>query len=161
MGRIYTVPYQGTVTAAGTDADLFALKPAAGKPIRLRGLKLCQWSEVGDAQEEGLRISIARMTATITDGSGGGSVTPVPVQGNTPASGFTARCNDTTVATTSGSTTIIEEFAWNVRNSPFETWWPDPDFAPDAKNAEGIIIRMQTTLADDASFAMTAYVEEL
>jgi hypothetical protein len=160
MSRIYTVPYQGTVTAAGGDTELFELVPAAGKQIRLRGLKLSQWSEVGDAQEEGLRISILRMTATVTVGSGGSAVTPVPVHGNDPASGFSARSNDTTVATTSGSTTIIEEFAWNVRNSPFETWWPDGDFAPDAKNAEYLIVRMQTTLADDASFAITAYVEE-
>lgn len=161
MGRIYTVPYQGTLTNAGGDCDLFELLPAAGKPIRLRGLKLAQFSEVGDAAEENIRISVIRMTATVTSGSGGSAVTPVPVHGNDPAAGFAAECNNSTVATTSGTATTIEEIAWNERATPYETWWPDGDFAPDAKNAEALIVRNQTTVADDLSIAITAYVEEL
>ena len=159
--RVFTVPFQGTVTAAGADTDLFELAPAAGKPIRLRGLVLSQFSEVGDAQEESIRISIVRMTGTVTSGSGGSSVTPVPIKGNMAAAGFTAEANNATVATTSGTTTVVEEFAWNLRNAPLERWWPDADFCFDAKNPEYLLIRMQSTLADDASFAMTAYVEEI
>jgi hypothetical protein len=58
MSRVYTVAYQGTLTAAGTDSELFYLKPAADKPIRLRGFRLAQFSEIGDAQEENIRVSI-------------------------------------------------------------------------------------------------------
>ena len=161
MGRIYTVPYQGTLTNAGGDADLFELAPAAGKPIRLRGLKLAQFSETGDAAEENVRLSIIRMTATVTSGSGGSAVTPVAVHGNDPAAGFAVECNNATVATTSGSSTILEETAWNIRQSPLEMWWPDGDVAPDAKNAEALLVRCQSTVADDVSIAITAYVEEL
>lgn len=159
MSKIYTVPYQGTVTAAGGDTDLFELAPAAGKPIKLRGIILGQTTELGDAAEESIRISIIRMTATVTGGNGT-SVTPVPVKGNDPAAGFAAEANGTTVATTSGTSTVVEEFAWNLRNTPCERWWPDAEFAPDAKNAEYLLVRMQSTLADDVSMVMTAYVEE-
>jgi hypothetical protein len=160
MGRIYTVPYQGTLTNAGGDADLFEIAPAAQKPIKLRGLKLGQTTELGDAAKEALRISIIRLPATVTSGSGGSSVTPAPIDSADAAAGATCEANNTTVATTSGSAVTIEEFAWNIRNSPFETWWPDPAFAPKTKNAEALVVRCQSTVTDDVSICITAYIEE-
>lgn len=160
MSRIYTVSWQGTVTNAGGDADLWEFLPADDKPIKLRGLKLGQTSEVGDTAEEALRISIIRLPATVTSGSGGSAPTPAPLDSADAAAGFTAETNNTTVATTSGTAVTLEELAWNERNSPFETWWPDPMFAPKVKQGEGLVIRMQTTPADDFSFCGTAYLEE-
>src|SRR5918999_1449700 len=112
MSSVFTVAYQGTLTAAGGDSDLFSLKPAADKPIRLRGFRLAQFSEVGDTQEENLRLTILYLPATVTVGSGGSAVTPrdVDPRANVTA-GFTARCNDTTVATTSGSAGTAGELA--------------------------------------------------
>lgn len=162
MSRVYTVPYQGTLTAAGTDSDLFYLKPAADKPIRLRGFRIGQYSEFGDAAEENIRISIIYLPATVTVGSGGSSVTPVDVDTtNNSTAGFTARCNDTTVATTSGTARTLEELAWNERASPFEFRWLDEREMPNCANAAAIVIRNQTTLADDISIAITAWVEEI
>lgn len=161
MSRIYTVVFQGTVTAAGADTDWLELLAADDKPLRLRGLKFGQISEVGDTAEEGLRISIIRLPATVTSGSGGSAATPAAIDANEPAAGFSAEVNNTTVATTSGTALILEEFGWNNRNSPMEMWWPDPQFAPQVKQAEALVIRQQTTLADDMTFCLTAYVEEL
>lgn len=159
MGRIYSVPYTGTVTNAGGNADLVELLPADDKPIRLRGFVLSQISEVGDAMEEGLRISIVRLGATVTSGNGT-SVTPVPADSADAAAGFTAECNGSTVATTSGTTTVAAELGWNIRNSPFDFWWPDRDFCPKAKQGEGLFVRMETTPADDFTFQGTFWVEE-
>lgn len=162
MARIYTVSYQGTLTAAGTDCDLFYLKPAADKPIRIRGMRICQFSEVGDAQEENIRISILYLPATVTVGSGGSAVTPASIdQIMTVAAGFTARCNDTTVATTSGTAVTIEELGWNERNTPMELRWLDEREMPIAANAAALVVRNQTTVADDLSIALTAWIEEL
>lgn len=161
MGRIYTVSVSGTFTAAGTDADIFELTPADDKPIRLRGLILAQTSEVGDTAEEGIRVSIIRLPATVTSGSGGSAPTPAPVDSHLAAAGFTAEVNNTTVATTSGTAITVEEFAWNERISPIERWWPDEQFAPMAYQTEVIVVRFQTTVADDVSVACTAYVEEI
>jgi hypothetical protein len=156
--RIYTVPYQGTVTLAGGDADLFELTPAAQKPIALRGLILAQTSEVGDAAEEIVRISIIRLPATVTGGNGS-SVTPAPLDESDAAAGFTAEANGATVATTGGTAVTLEEFAWNVRGSPLERWWPEEAFAPKVRNAGALVVRI-AGVADDVSFAMTAYVAE-
>lgn len=160
MSRIYTVPYSGTLANAGGDSDLVELLPADDKPIKLRGIMLSQVSEVGDTAEEGLRISIIRLPATVTSGSGGSAVTPTPMDSADTAAGFAAECNNTTVATTSGSAVTLVEFGWNIRMSPYETWVPDPQFAPKAKQGEAIVVRMQTTPADDITGQVTFWVEE-
>lgn len=159
MSRVYAVPFSATVTNAGGNADLWEFLPADDKPIKLRGVRLGQISEVGDTAEEGIQVSIVRLGATVT-GSNGTSVTPVPLDSADAAAGFTAEYNGATVATTNGTTTIVEYLAWNNRNSPFEIWYPDPAFAPKAKQGEGLFIRMDTTIADDMTFAGTAWIEE-
>jgi hypothetical protein len=160
MGRIYTVPFSaGTVTNAGGNADLWELLPADDKPIKLRGFRLGQTSEVADAAEEGLEIQIIRLGATVT-GVDGTSVTPVPLDSADAAAGFTAEKNGAGVATTSGTTTVIESLAWNNRMSPCEVWYPDERFSPKAKQGEGLFIRLISTVADDITFAGTAWVEE-
>jgi hypothetical protein len=160
MGRIYSVPFAlGTVTNTGGNADLWELLPADDKPIKLRGLRFGQTTEVGDAAEEGIDISIVRLGATVTS-SNGSAVTPVPMDSADVAAGFTAEVNGATVATTSGTTTVMDNIPWNNRNTPFETWWPDENFAPKAKQGEGLFVRMNTTIADDMSFSGVAYIEE-
>ncbi len=160
MGRIYTVSYQGTITNAGGDTDLLEIGPADDKPCKLRGILLSQTSEVGDTAEEGLRISIIRLPATFTSGSGGSSVTPAPMDSADTAAGATCECNNTTVATTSGTAVTLAEVGWNERNSPYEIWFPDDRFAPKVKQGEGMVVRQQTTAADDYSGCFTFWIEE-
>lgn len=159
MSRIYTVSYQGTFAAASGDIDWLEILPAVNKPIKLRGMKFGQISEVGDTAEEGLRLSIMRLPATVTSGNGT-AVTPAPTDSANAAAGFAAECNGAAVATTSGTAVTLEELAWNNRMSPFETWWPDEQFAFKAKNGEALVVRQQTTLADDMTACLTFYIEE-
>ena len=162
MARIYRVPFAGTLTNAGGDSDLFEILPGDDKPCKIVGMKLGQTSEVADAAEEGLRISIIHMNATVTSGSGGSSVTPVKnVPVVDPAAAFTAEINNTTIATTSGTSTTMEEISWNIRQSPSETWWFDADLQPGAVQTEALIVRCQTTPADDISITGTLFVLEL
>jgi len=162
MARIYPVPFQGTVTAAGGNTDLWSIQPASNKPCALRGFTLGNVSEVGDAQEEDVQISVMRMPATFTVGSGGSSVTAAaPMESSAMITwGFTARVNDTTVSTTSGTAQIVDTFGWNERNTPYERWYPDEDTCPSAINGQAIVIRCDTTLADDMTFAGVAFIEE-
>ena len=162
MARVYRVPYNGTLTAAGGDSDLLSIQPADDKPCRIIGWIIGQSSEVGDATEENIRITLRHMTATVTIGSGGSAVTPVanrPGTNEIVAAGFTARCNDTTVSTTSGTSTIMEELAWNERNTPWERWIPE-ELRPVALQTEVLIVRMESTLADDLTVEMTFFIEE-
>lgn len=160
MSRIYTVPYQGTLTNAGGNADLLEVAAADDKPIRLRGFILSQISEVGDTAEEGLRVTVQRFPATVTTGNGT-SVTPAALDSADAAAGFTAECNGATVATTSGSAVVLEELGWNIRGSPLEMWYPDERFCPVAKQGEAIIVRCETTPADDITIGLTFFIEEL
>ena len=161
MGRIYRVPFSGTLTTAGGNSDLIEILPADDKPCRLVGMRIGQTSEVKDAEEEGLEFSLIHMAATVTSGSGGSAVTPVKNWSGEVAAGFTAECNNTTVATTSGTSTTMEYIGWNVRNSPFETFWFDEKLAAVALQGEALLVRSNTTPADDILFSVTFFVEEL
>jgi hypothetical protein len=159
---MYRVPYTGTITNAGADTDYMALTPADDKPIRLAGWILGQSTEVGDAAEEGLRLTLRHMTATVTI-TGGTAVTPVanrPGTADVAAAGFTATANSTTVATTNGTSTIMEELGWNNRASPWERWIPE-ELRPIATQGEYLLLRQETTLADDMTGEFTFFVEEL
>jgi hypothetical protein len=124
-------------------------------------LKLSQSSEFGDSAEESLRITIRHMAATVTSGSGGSAVTPIKNDpGVDVAAGFTAEANNTTVATTSGTSTIMEEFAWNIRQTPYETPWWDDDMAPTARQGEVLLVRCESTVIDDITIEITAFVKE-
>ncbi len=162
MPRIYSVPLSGTITASGGDTDLFSLQPADDRPIKLLEFTLGQISEVGDTGEEGLRITVRRMTATFTVGSGGSSVTAAAPINDAGGSvwAFTARVNDTTVATTSGTNQVLDEVGWNERNTPCDRIYADIDRCPVAKQTEAIIVRCETTLADDMTFSGRAIVQE-
>lgn len=159
MGLGYTVSYTGTLTTSGDNADLFELLPADDHPIRLVGLLLSQISEVGDAAEEGLQISIIRLPATVTS-SNGSAATPKPTGGHAVAAGFSAKVNGATIATTSGTADIVEESGWNIRVSPVERWWIEDKFSHWARQGEALVIRSQTTALDNITIAITAYIEE-
>lgn len=160
--RPYKVAATMVVTAAGGNTDLAQLNPATNKPVRLVGIRLGNTTEVGDAMEEGLELQLMHMTATVTDGTGTGStlVTPTVVNRGGAAAGFTARVNSPTVATTSGTTTIEEYIGWINRMTPLEMWYPDYKWCVDAIAGETIVLRMNTTLADDMTMQLTLFVEE-
>jgi hypothetical protein len=163
MPRAYKVPASMTVTAAGGNTDLFQLNPADDKPVRVVGFRLGNTTEVGDSAEEGLELQLIHMTATVTDGSGTGStlVTPVPSPRTTgTAAGFTARVNSPTVATATGTTTIVEYIGWINRQAPLEIYYTDKKWEQEAIQGETLLLRMTTTLADDMTMQLTVFVEE-
>lgn len=162
MSRMYRVPYTGTLLSAGGDTDLIALTPADDKPIRLVGWILGQSSEFGDAQSESVRLALRHMTATVTV-TGGTAVTPVANRPGTTdivAAGFTATANSTTVATTIGTSTIMEELGWNIQASPWERWIPE-ELRPIAVQSEYLLLRLESTLTDDITIELTFFVEEV
>lgn len=158
---MYRVPYTGTLANATGDSDLLSIQPADDKPCRLVGWIFGQSTEVGDTAEENLRITLRHMTATVTI-TGGTAVTPVANRPGTTdivAAGFTGTCNSTTVATTSGTSVIMEELAWNVRATPWERWIPE-ELRPVAIQGEVILVRMESTPVDDITAELTFFVEE-
>lgn len=161
MSRMYRVPFTKTIAAADGNTDLLLVLPADDKPCRLAAWFICQSSEVGDVQEEDLRITVRHMTATVSNGSGGSAVTPVPCRpALDQAAGFTARCGDSSVATTNGTDTICEELGWNERSTPWERFIPE-EVRLQAGQGEALVVRMESTVADDVTVHLTFFIEEL
>ena len=168
MSAMYAATFTGTITNAGGTVDLGSFSPADDTPIRLRGFLLSQISEVGDAMEEGLRITVNRLPATMTVGSGGSAITATKPLGDFRGGtvwAMTARANDTTPATSSGTLEVLQEIGWNERNSPYDFFYPDERFCPSISQSAalltGITITQQTTAADDYSGLFTFWIEEL
>lgn len=160
MPRLYSVVFSGTLTAAGGDCDLCSIQPADDKPCRIVGWEIGQTSEVGDAAEESIRMTLRHLAATVTIGTGGSAPTPASERpGTALAASFTARVNDTTVATSSGTNTIKSEHAWNERNSPYEKWIPE-EMRLTAAQGEALVLRNESTVADDITIGLTVWVEE-
>ena len=162
MSHHYSVAVQIDVTTAGGDVDLLSLVPADDKPITLRGFSLSQSTELGEVEEEALIITVRRFGATVTIGSGGSAVAAMkPGEDSAdPDWGFSARTNDTTVATTNGTNFLYDTLAWNVRNSPYERWYPEKSFCLKAKQTEAIILRNETVTNDTITICLTVFVEE-
>ena len=158
--RLYTVTFVAvSVTAA---QELFYLKPAADKPIKLHGIELSNvggTADAGDAQEELLRVEFIRLPATVTVGSGGTAPTPNPVLPNDVAAGFTARANDTVLATTSGTALTMGATGLNIRQPTPYT--PPPEWRLVCANAQALVARLNTAPNDPVLVSGTAWVEEL
>lgn len=161
MPRYYRVPATFSPDATDTNFDLVSLLPADDKPIELVGWVIGQSTEVGDTQEEGLRLVLKHLGATASAGSGapGAAVTPVPNKPGDTAAGFTARCGDDTPATSSGTTTTLEELGWNVRSTPWERWIPE-ELRPRASQTEGLALTCETTLGDAVTLEVVFFVAE-
>jgi len=157
MSRIYTVVFANVSISAAQ--DLFALSPAANKPIEIVGLVLNQvgLSDVGDAQEELLRYSVMR--GHTTTATGGSSATPQAVKPSEAAAGFTAHVNGTTIATGGSPVTLVES-SFNVRSGT-EPWWPDQT-EPGASAANTtMVVRLNAAPSDAITLSGTLYVREL
>lgn len=155
-GRIYVVRWDAA-TAVSVAADLFELVPADDKPICIHELKVWQTSDLGDAAEEIIGISIVRGNAT--SGSGGGTPTIVPAMGGAAAAAFTGECRNTTAAST-GSPVFVGGDGWNVR-VPY-IWTPAPEDRVWCTQAQTLLcVRLDAAPADALTMNASMIVEEI
>lgn len=158
MPRIYTVTFENVAVSAAQ--DLFELSPADDKPLAILGLELANVggvNDVGEAQEEDLRLLIRR--GHTTSGSGGSSATPRPLGPNTATVGFSAETNNTTVAT-SGTTHDLVAAGWNTR-VPYQVFYPE-ELWPRATQADTtLVVRLVAAPADSFQVSGTLWVAEL
>lgn len=158
MGRMYSVPF--TAQAVTTANDLFEITAASGKPCIVHSIEVEQYTEVGDAQEEGLSLTLRRGTSLTTSGSGGSSVTPVAQISSDASAGFAAEVNNSTVmAVGTGTITTLRAWSWNVR-IPFNKVFT-PDTAPVIAGGERLVLRLEGAPADSITMNGTIMVEEV
>jgi hypothetical protein len=160
LGRAYTIIFAAVSCTA--QQDLIYIKPAADKITIIEMVKLAAsggTADAGDAQEELLDVELIRVPATVTASSGGGTYTPGPLAVNDTAYSGTARINDTTKATTSGTIKVLDADGFNNR-VPY-LYLPAPEHRPIVANAEAIVFRLNTTPADAILLSGTMIIREL
>lgn len=156
MSRMYAVTFENiAVTAA---QDFFELSPADDKPVRIHAVYLSQASDVGDAAEEMLRVTIKR--GHTTSGSGGSAFTPVPLESSAgAAAGAAAEINNTTIAS-AGTAVALHAETFNIRSG--FVYIPTPEARPGASQANTtIVVRLEAAPADSLSMSGTLIFEEL
>lgn len=157
MGRLYAVPFENiSILNADGDQDLFYIAPADDKPCKVHALHIAQISDVGDAAEEMLRFKVIRGHATV--GSGGAAVTPTPLNPSDTAAAFTARRNDTTIASI-GTPVDLHADAFNIRTGIVIVLTPECRWVV-TQGQTTLVVRLMAGPADDLTMSGTLYVEE-
>ncbi len=112
MARDYTVTFSKVSVAAVQ--DLWSILGSAGKIAEIRGFSIDDVDTTAPTDQQ-VAIRCRFSSATFTAGSGGSAPTPAPVDPGDSAASFTARANDTSQGTTSGSFTTKFEGGFNVK----------------------------------------------
>lgn len=156
MARTYTVPFTGVAITAAQ--DIFQITPVAGKPIKILGLVLGQYTDVGDAASENLSLKISRGWGTTGSGGTDLTTTAPPVDPSDAAAGFNAKINNTTVA--SGGTEVkLFGDVWNTQ-AGYQMWFPE-GVQPGCNSTTGGILTVTITApADSITANGTLFVVE-
>ena len=155
MGHIYSALFDAkAVTAA---IDLFEITVGADRPVLFHQLDVWQTTDLGDANEEVLRIGIYRGS---TAGSGGTAITETRyVDGDAPAN-LAAVVEYATGGTSSTGGTLIDIQAWNIRIPMQFIWTPETRIRCDA-GEDPISIRFVAAPADSITMGAQIIFEEL
>jgi hypothetical protein len=157
--RGYTVEFENvSVTTANADYDHFEGSPTDERGVKVTVIVLDVLSELGDAQEEHLRLRLIRGHAT--SGSGGSTATPRPHDALDSAAGISSwEINNSTIAST-GTTVNLLSDGFNVRGG-YRQEWDALGFAPLGSQTDvTILLRQLNTVTDDVSMSGTlSYVE--
>lgn len=155
MGRMYTAEFENVSVSAVQ--DFFEVTPSTQKPVAIHAIFLSQVTDVGDANEEMLRIKIIR--GHTTTGSGGTTSTPAPLDPDDAAAGdATLEVNNTTVAT-AGTPLDLHCEAFNIRTG--WVYMPTPEMRPVVKNAELLVVQLMNAPGSAIFMSGTIYFEEL
>lgn len=154
MSRPYVIQFNNISVSAAQ--DLFNIAATGSMAFVLYQFELNSESSSTAAE---LRVVLKRLTATVTNGSGGASATISPLSSTDAAATITGRTNDTTRATTTGSTTNLFPFGWNVLNGLL--FVPPPELRPTFAPNQNLLIGLET--APGSATTMDGYVviEEL
>lgn len=158
MGRFYKSQFTGIAVTA--QQDFFEILGTADKLLRIWRMRLMQETEIGDAQEEDLRITEQLGTGAVTSGSGGSTHTPVKVTQGDAAAAYSCEINNTTkMVVGSGAITQKGLHQWNVR-APYDYVYL-PEERPEMAGAVRYCIRLDQTPTDSITMSGELLIEEL
>lgn len=145
-----------TAVAVTAQQDFFEINSVSNKTLIVHSIRLSQSTDVGDAQAEGLAITL--VSGNATSGSGGSTHTPSPLQTGGGAASYTVEINNTTKASTG---TPIEHYSWNwIIQAPFIEQFTPSEMVYLAPGGR-LCLRLGTTPADSITMSGTMVIEEL
>ncbi len=156
--------YVATFTAVAVTAaqDVFEIVAPSTSRVKIRELRLGQYSDAADAQAE--MLSILALRGYTTSGSGGSSVTPANMApatsdlGAPAAAGATVEANNTTVANTGSTVTTLLADSFNVMGG--FRYYPVPDERLELAVSQRLVFRI-TAPADSITLNGTLVFEEI
>ena len=154
MGRIYTAVFENVAVTAAQ--DLFEINAPSAKSVIIHYAIVGQTSDVGDAQDELIRLRW--IEGYTTSGSGGTAPTAVPLDKGDSAFGGIVEVNNTTVANT-GTAAIKHIGLWNVRTEWI--YMPTPETRIRLAGAGRLVLNMPAAPADSLSMSGTVCFEEI
>ena len=156
MGRRYSVSTEAVAVSAAQ--DLLQIKGATGKILRIRSISVGA-TDTTEPTAQQLELRCRFLPATVTDGSGGTTPTPRPYDAGDSAASFTAKANNTTPATSSGTVAILEEWGVHIANGLI---WVFPDAeTPIVGPSESFTFELLSTVTGTVHLSTKATVEEL
>lgn len=155
MPRRYVTGTENVSVSAAQ--DLVQVIGATGKLVRI---KRCFVGATNTTlvTAQSLRLRCRFLPATVTNGSGGSSPTFVPVDPGDAAASVTAKANNTTPATTSGTPVVLQDIGVHI----FAGWdfsWPagaEPVVGP----SESFVFELLSTVTGTVNLSATVEVEE-
>lgn len=153
-GRMYSINFAEVSVAAAQ--DLINVTAGAGMAFKIHRIELGQRSL---AAWEAKAVKLVRLPATVTPGSGGSGVTPAKMNAGDAAATITARANDTTPASTSGTATTLLSRDWEFLNGLLVVFTPDerPVIAP----GQAVALNLPVAPSGAMLASGTLVVEEL
>lgn len=164
MGRLFAVPLPTAGAAITTAAELWELRPATNQPIRLHSIFIQQNTELGDAAEEQIVLSINRKTGAATTGTGTAAVVnPIDYVGTAATAGCAGKVNMTANGT-GGSTVVVWVEAFNLRAGYERIFPPESRFQfvipTGGATPVGMTVKVEVAPTDSVTFFGVLVFEE-
>jgi len=152
--RVYTMQFNNVAVTAVQ--DLLAIYPGASMAIKIHEVIVGQ---ITATVLGNLRISLKRLPATVTSGSGGSAGVIQSINPSDAAATSTGRTNDTVQATTSGTSQIMRSDIYNVLNGYI--YLPPIEDRIIIKPSQAFIVSLDTAPASSETMSATLVYEEL
>ena len=154
MPRTYAVTFENVTVSAAQ--DLVAIIGAAGKMCRIKRAKVST-TDTTLPTSQMLQVRCRFLPATVTNGSGGSTPTPRPMDTGDAAASFTAHSNDTSKATTSGTAITLEENGFHAYQGYDNVFEAPPTVGP----SESFVFELLSTPTGTVHMSGTVIVEEM
>jgi hypothetical protein len=151
--RVYKTFFENVTISAVQ--DVFSLKAGSANGVELHQIDLSAGGVTAPAE---IRLRLKVLPATVTSGSGGSAPILSPADsGDAKSATATVRTNDTTQATTSGTSKTLQAHQWNVL-TPWQ-YLPAPEDREIIQAGEAIVLDIPGTPASTVVSGTIAWRE--